>query len=80
MNAELSRAAKGSVRDQTISVPAQLVRFPSCMVNGASAKTRALHVPSNGDAVFKDEADNLAQILSTVGTGRQIQLIVRFTF
>jgi hypothetical protein len=38
----------------------------------------------NGDAVFKDAAghfaDNAGQILTTVGTGRQIQLAVRFTF
>jgi hypothetical protein len=38
----------------------------------------------NGDAVFKDAAghfaDNAGQILTTVGTGRQIQLAGRFTF
>jgi Carboxypeptidase regulatory-like domain/TonB dependent receptor/TonB-dependent Receptor Plug Domain len=38
----------------------------------------------NGDAVFKDAAgdfaDNVAQILSTVGTGRQIQLGARLSF
>jgi hypothetical protein len=38
----------------------------------------------NGDAVFKDAAGNFAanagQILTTVGTGRQIQLTGRFTF
>ncbi len=38
----------------------------------------------NGDAVFKDAAGNFAanagQILTTAGTGRQIQLAVRFTF
>ncbi len=38
----------------------------------------------NGDAVFKDAAGNFAanagQILTTVGTGRQIQLAGRFTF
>jgi hypothetical protein len=38
----------------------------------------------NGDAVFKDAAghfaDNAGQILTTAGTGRQIQLASRFTF
>ncbi len=38
----------------------------------------------NGDAVFKDAAANFAanagQILTTAGTGRQIQLTGRFTF
>ena len=38
----------------------------------------------NGDAVFKDAAghfaDNVGRILTTVGTGRQIQLTARFTF
>jgi hypothetical protein len=38
----------------------------------------------NGDAVFKDAAghfaDSAGQILTTVGTGRQIQLAGRFTF
>ena len=37
-----------------------------------------------GDAVFKDAAghfaDNAGQILTTVGTGRQIQFVGRFTF
>ena len=38
----------------------------------------------NGDAVFKDAAgnfaDNVGQILTIVGTARQIQLVGRFTF
>jgi len=38
----------------------------------------------NGDAVFKDAAgdfaDNVGQILTTAGTGCQIQLAGRFTF
>ena len=38
----------------------------------------------NGDAVFKDAAgdfaDNVGQIQTTAGTGRQIQLTGRFTF
>jgi hypothetical protein len=38
----------------------------------------------SGDAVFKDAAgnfaDNAGRILTTVGTGRQIQLTVRFSF
>lgn len=38
----------------------------------------------NGDAVFKDAAgdyaDNVAQVLTTAGTARQIQLAGRFTF
>jgi hypothetical protein len=44
----------------------------------------ALSLGGNGDAVFKnaagDFADNAGQILTTVGTGRQIQLAGRFTF
>jgi len=43
-----------------------------------------LTLGGNGDAVFKDPAGNFAngvgRIFSTVGTGRQIQLDVRFTF
>jgi hypothetical protein len=38
----------------------------------------------NGDAVFKDAAgnfaDNVGQILTIVGTARQIQLVGRLTF
>jgi len=41
-------------------------------------------VGGNGDAIFKDAAgnfaDNVGQILTTVGTARQIQLVGRFTF
>ncbi len=44
----------------------------------------AFSFAGNGDAVFKDAAgdfaDNVGQILSTAGTGRQIQLAGRFTF
>ena len=44
----------------------------------------ALSLGGNGDAVFKDAAghfaDNAGQILTTVGTARQIQLTGRFTF
>ena len=44
----------------------------------------ALSLGGNGDAVFSDPegnfADNVGQILTTVGTGRQIQLTGRFTF
>ena len=43
-----------------------------------------LSMGGNGDAVFKGAAgnfaDNAGQILTTVGTGRQIQLTGRFTF
>lgn len=43
-----------------------------------------LTLGGNGDAVFKDAAgnfaDNAGKILTTVGTGRQIQLAGRFTF
>jgi hypothetical protein len=43
-----------------------------------------LTLGGNGDAVFKDEAGDLAnnvgRIFSTVSTGRQIQLDARFTF
>ena len=43
-----------------------------------------LSLGGNGDAVFKDAAGNFAanagQILTTVSTGRQIQLVGRFTF
>ena len=44
----------------------------------------AFSLGGNGDAVFKDAAgdfaDNVGQILTTAGTGRQIQLTGRFTF
>ena len=44
----------------------------------------AFSLGGNGDAVFKDApgdfADNVGQILTTAGTGRQIQLAGRFTF
>ena len=43
-----------------------------------------LTLGGNGNAVFKDQAGNLAnnvgRVFSTVGTGRQIQLDARFTF
>jgi len=43
-----------------------------------------LTLGGNGDAVFKDAAGNFAnnvgRIFSTVGTGRQVELMVRFTF
>jgi hypothetical protein len=43
-----------------------------------------LTLGGNGDAVFKDPAggfaDNVGRILTTVGTGRQLQLDARFTF
>jgi hypothetical protein len=52
---------------------------------GVPSNTQSpLSLGGNGDAVFKDAAGNLAdnvgQILTTVGTGRQIQLTGRFTF
>jgi hypothetical protein len=43
-----------------------------------------LSLGGNGDAIYKDAAghfaDNVGRILTTVGTGRQIQLDARFTF
>ena len=52
---------------------------------GVPSNTQSpLALGGNGDAVFKDAgghfADNTGQILTTVGTGRQIQLTARFTF
>ena len=52
---------------------------------GVPSNTQSpLSLGGNGDAVFKDAAgnfaDNAGQILTTVGTGRQIQLAGRFTF
>jgi Carboxypeptidase regulatory-like domain/TonB dependent receptor len=52
---------------------------------GVPSNTQSpLSLGGNGDAVFKDAAGNFAanagQILTTVGTGRQIQLVGRFTF
>ena len=52
---------------------------------GVPSNTQSpLSLGGNGDAVFKDAAGNFAanagQILTTVGTGRQIQLTGRFTF
>ena len=52
---------------------------------GVPSNTQSpLALGGNGDAVFKNAAgnfaDNAGQILTTVGTGRQIQLAGRFTF
>jgi carboxypeptidase family protein/TonB-dependent receptor-like protein len=52
---------------------------------GVPSNTQSpLSLGGNGDAVFKDAAgnfaDNAGQILTTAGTGRQIQLACRFTF
>jgi hypothetical protein len=52
---------------------------------GVPSNTQSpLSLGGNGDAVFKNAAgnfaDNAGQILTTVGTGRQIQLAGRFTF
>ncbi|HLK64322.1 MAG TPA: carboxypeptidase regulatory-like domain-containing protein [Bryobacteraceae bacterium] len=52
---------------------------------GVPSNTQSpLSLGGNGDAVFKDAAGNFAnnvgQILTTAGTGRQIQLAGRFTF
>ena len=52
---------------------------------GVPSNTQSpLSLGGNGDAVFKDAAgnfaDNVGQILTTAGTGRQIQLAGRFTF
>ncbi len=52
---------------------------------GVPSNTQSpLSLGGNGDAVFSDAAghfaDNAGQILTTVGTGRQIQLTGRFTF
>ena len=52
---------------------------------GVPSNTQSpLSLGGNGDAVFKDAAghfaDNVGQILTTAGTGRQIQLTARITF
>jgi len=52
---------------------------------GVPSNTQSpLSVGGNGDAIFKNAAgnfaDNVGQILTTVGTARQIQLVGRFTF
>jgi Carboxypeptidase regulatory-like domain/TonB dependent receptor len=52
---------------------------------GVPSNTQSpLSLGGTGDAIFKDAAGNFAanagQILTTVGTGRQIQLVGRFTF
>ena len=52
---------------------------------GVPSNTQSpLSLGGTGDAIFKDAAGNFAanagQILTTVGTGRQIQLAGRFTF
>ena len=52
---------------------------------GVPSNTQSpLSLGGNGDAVFRDAAGNFAnnvgQILTTAGTGRQIQLAGRFTF
>jgi len=59
-----------------------LVNHPNFAV--PSNTQSPLTLGGNGDAVFKDIEGNLAsnvgRIFSTVGTGRQLQLDVRFTF
>jgi hypothetical protein len=52
---------------------------------GVPSNTQSpLSLGGTGDAIFKDAAGNFAanagQILTTVGTGRQVQLAGRFTF
>jgi hypothetical protein len=52
---------------------------------GVPSNTQSpLTLGGNGDAVFKDAAGNVAnnagRISSTVGTGRQVQLMARFSF
>jgi len=52
---------------------------------GVPSNTQSpLALGGNGDAVFKDAAghfaDNAGQILTTAGSGRQLQLVGRFTF
>jgi hypothetical protein len=70
-------------RKITVGVEAyNLFNHPSF---GVPSNTQSpLTLGGNGDAVFKDAAgnfaDNAGQILTTVGTGRQIQLTGRFTF
>jgi len=52
---------------------------------GVPSNTQSpLTLGGNGDAIFQDAmghlADNVGRILTTVGTGRQIQLAARLTF
>jgi len=70
-------------RKITVGVEAyNLLNHPNL---GVPSNTQSpLSLGGNGDAVFKDAAGNFAnnagQILTTAGTGRQIQLAGRFTF
>ena len=70
-------------RKLTVGVEAyNLLNHPNF---GVPSNTQsAFSLGGNGDAVFKnaagDFADNAGQILTTAGSGRQIQLVGRFTF
>jgi len=73
------------VQDKKLTVGMEAYNLLNHPNFGAPSNTQsALSFAGNGDAVFKDAAgdfaDNVGQILTTVGTGRQIQLVGRFTF
>jgi hypothetical protein len=73
------------VQDKKLTVGMEAYNLLNHPNFGAPSNTQSvLSFAGNGDAVFKDAAgdvaDNAAQILTTAGTGRQIQLVGRFTF
>ena len=74
-----------SVRNRKITVGVEAYNLFNHPNFGVPSNTQsAFSFAGNGDAVFKDAAgdfaDNVGQILTTAGTGRQIQLTGRFTF
>jgi len=73
------------VQDKKLTVGVEAYNLLNHPNFGAPSNTQsAFSFAGNGDAVFKDAAgdfaDNVGQILTTAGTGRQIQLGGRFTF
>ena len=72
-------------QDRKITVGAEAYNLFNHPNFGVPSNTQsAFSLRGTGDAVFKDAvgdfADNVAQILTTTGTGRQFQLGGRFTF
>jgi hypothetical protein len=73
------------VRERKITVGVEAYNLFNHPNFGVPSNTQsAFSLGGTGDAVFKDAAghfaDNVGQSLTTVGTGRQIQLAGRFTF
>jgi len=72
-------------KETEIAVGAEAFNLLNHANFGVPSNTQSpLTLGGNGDAIFKnaagDFADNSGRILTTIGTGRQIQLDARFTF